>query len=145
MSLEQAERTGAVRKNPGRFASRRKGRSRRGAVGDPPERFLVAEPASGFREAQEKLAIWHECLEMWPWAKRSDRFALEQICDLMYKLRHGWIKTGERSVLKGLQNAMGGDPSGFARIQMQGGARAPVAKPPASDPRSQYLTTGTLQ
>lgn len=98
---------------------------------------------ASYLKANKLLAIWHDCIAMWPWVTFSDRHALEHYCTLKLKQDTDTLTGAELTAVRSIRTELGGTGSGRARLGVRsaGGAAAPKAK--SSDPRAAFLARKT--
>jgi phage terminase small subunit len=114
------EMSGAVKKNPQRYAARKREPQPGDVLGPPPPHFLIQEPATGFQRAARLRGIWDELVAQVPAGvlTSADAWLVECACYLMEKRRYqaGDFKSGDQAQLTGLLGKMGMTPVDRARM-----------------------------
>ncbi|MCU1248691.1 MAG: terminase small subunit [Edaphobacter sp.] len=105
-SLQELELSGATKKNPSRYVTRRNAPST-GDLGKP-HRSLN----------KEETRIWHEIAKSSPAGilQARDRLSVELACRLLAKARSGMAKAAEFSILTSLLAKLGLNPVDGQRI-----------------------------
>jgi len=102
------ERSGAYRKNPSRGRARFGEPAREELVGDPPAKWLSGAALTSGGESAEKCAIWHELAGHAVRPLRiNHRIALEMLCGLVYRMRHGYAKCAELALIVQVSGKLG--------------------------------------
>lgn len=106
--------TGALERNPGRHAARKKEPKPEAALGNPPAHF-----------DERHAAVWREvsgaCAPGVLFG--SDRILMELICTLICKLRAGSIRALEQNLLLACLQQLGMSPISRSRIAVPDGAK----------------------
>jgi phage terminase small subunit len=111
------ELSGAMKRNPGRYANRLHEPKSNGPLGEPPDRMSAAEQSA-----------WHELVRLVPDGvlTKADRWIVEIACRLMaagrehgFGGRHG-ISAGEVGLLNGCLRSMGLTPADRSKVNVTG-------------------------
>lgn len=107
--------SGAMKRNPGRYANRLNEPKPSGPLGDPPERM-----------SDYAKAAWNDLAQIAPAGvlTRADRLLVEICAGIMASLRrggigrHGGVTNGELAILMGGLRSMGLTPSDRSRVSV---------------------------